>query len=65
MSNVKVGSRIRRLADGRIFRVSFVNRKGAVPVFSADSDDGQWSNWGGPLAKLAPGVTYEAAGSNQ
>ena len=60
-SPLAVGARIVRLTDRRRFKVTFVNHRAPVPVFSADSDDGQWSHWGGPIGHLMYGVTFALA----
>lgn len=48
-----VGDVIERLDDGRKFKITLLNWKGGV--FSAASADGQWSGWGGLIAKLREG----------
>jgi hypothetical protein len=63
MTAPKRGDLIRRLIVGpptglthtRLFRLTLVNKT----VFSAESADGEWSGWGGPIQGLREGDTFE------
>jgi hypothetical protein len=47
-ATLRKGDEVRRLKDGRTFKITFVNTKALNgPVFSADPTDGKWSHWGG------------------
>lgn len=60
MATLRRGTLIRRLprypgGPTRLFRLLLVNKA----VFSAESADDQWSGWGGPIAGLVEGKTFE------
>lgn len=59
---LKAGDRIRRIKDGRVFKLAVINFGGVNGgVFSATSDDGEWGDWGGPISNLVYGETFESA----